>query len=173
MCRPYVCVALLALGSPVALYAQESLGSVVQGLRPGQMIRVKTVQAGRVEARLLTLDGNTLRVQRENSPDIPVANIDSLWVQGHATGTGAIVGGLAGGLVFGVLIAGACAHGADCSGVEVPAMTAGGVVVGALVGALLGSGVPRWKLRYPRRGPAVGLQWIRGRPLALALTYTF
>src|SRR6266496_4653897 len=101
MCRPHVCVALLALGSPPALSAQDSLEAVLHGLRPGQMIRVKTVPQGRMEGRLLMLQDNTLRLQRWGSPDVPVANIDSLWVRGHALATGAIVGGVAGGLVLG------------------------------------------------------------------------
>jgi hypothetical protein len=152
MCNPHVWVALLALGSPPALGAQGSLEAVLQRLRPGQMVRVRTVQQGRMEGRLFVLQDNTLRLQRRGSPDVPVANIDSLWVQGHALATGAIVGGAAGGLVLGILASRACADTSDCSGVEVPASVGVGLAGGALVGILVGRGVTRWKLRYPKKG---------------------
>jgi hypothetical protein len=151
MCGPRVWIALLALGSPPALGAQGSLEAVLHELRPGQMVRVRTVQQGRMEGHLLMLQDNTLRLQPGGSPDVPVANIDSLWVvQGHALLTGAIVGGAVGGLVLGVLASKACADYPDCSGVEVPASVGLGLAGGALVGGLVGRGVPRWKLRYPK-----------------------
>lgn len=173
MCSPHVCVALLVLGSPAALRAQAPLDAAVHRLRPGQMIRVRTLDQGRAEGRLLTLQDNVLRLQRDGSPDVPVANIESLWVRGRATATGAIVGGLALGLTFGYVATGVCNDEGDCGGVEVPAATAVGLAGGALVGGLIGAAIPKWKLRYPRKRTSVGFEWSPRRPPALALTYRF
>jgi len=153
-------VALLVLGSAASLSAQTALDTVLSRVRPGQMIRVSTRDQGRVEARF-------------GSRDIAATSIDSLWVRGRSTGTGAIVGGLTLGAIAFAIVSGACSPGADCSGVEGPAAAAVGLAGGALVGALIGSTMPSWKLRYAREGPAVGLQWNPQRSAALTLTYRF
>jgi len=57
------------------------------------------------------------------------------------------------------IVSGACSPGADCSGVEVPAAAAVGLGGGALLGALIGSTISRWKLRYARKRPVIGFQW--------------
>ena len=151
---------LLVLGSAAPLSAQTPLDTVLNRLRPGQTIRVSTRDQGRTEVRF-------------GSRDLAVTSIDSLWVRGRSTVTGAIVGGLALGAVAAAIVSGACEPGADCSGVEVPAAAAVGLVGGALVGALIGSTMPRWKLRYARKAPSVGFQWNSRGPAALTLTYRF
>lgn len=157
--RPML-VVLLALGSAAPLNAQTALDTVLNRLRPGQTIRVSTRDQGRVEYRF-------------GSRDIAVTSIDSLWVRGRSTATGAIVGGLTLAAVSFAIVSGACDPGADCSGVEVPAAMAVGLVGGALLGALIGSTMPRWRLRYASKGPAIGLQWNPQRPAALTLSYRF
>lgn len=153
-------VVLLVLGSAAPLNAQTALDTVLNRLRPGQTIRVSTRDQGRAEYRF-------------GSRDMAVTSIDSLWVRGRATGTGAIVGGLTLGAIAFAIVSGGCSPGADCSGVEGPAAAAVGLAGGALVGALIGSTMPSWKLRYARKGPAVGFQWNPQRPAALTLTYRF
>jgi hypothetical protein len=157
---PPLLVVLVVLGSTAPLNAQTLLDTVFSRIRPGQTIRVSTRDQGRVEYRF-------------GSRDFAVTSIDSLWVRGRSTATGAIVGGLTLGAVSWAIVSGACSPGADCSGVEVPAAAAVGLVGGALLGALIGSTMPRWKLRYARKGPAVGLQWNPQGPAALTLTYRF
>jgi len=153
-------VALLVLGSAASLSAQTALDTVLSRVRPGQMIRVSIRDQGRVEARF-------------GSRDIAATSIDSLWVRGRSTATGAIVGGLTLAAISFAIVSGACSPGADCSGVEVPAAAAVGLGGGALLGALIGSTIPTWKLRYARKGPAVGFQWNPQQPATLTLTYRF
>ena len=124
MCRAHVFVVLLALGSAAPLNAQAPLDTVLDRLRSGQTIRVRTQDLGRVEGRLLRLQDDALRVEGAGSPDISVATIDSLWVRRHATATGAIVGGLALGLIGYIVL--------NCSGQD--DCPSGQGAVGAAVG---------------------------------------
>jgi hypothetical protein len=86
---------------------------------------------------------------------VPAADIDSLWVRGRATKTGALLGGLVGavaGVGAGLFISQVICSTQDC-GVDdaapVLGLGAGGLAGGALVGALIGSAVPKWRLRFP------------------------
>jgi len=153
-------VALLVLGSAAPLNAQIALDTVLNRLRPGQTIRVSIRDQGRVEARF-------------GSRDIAATSIDSLWVRGRSTATGAIVGGLTLAAISFAIVSGTCSPGADCSGVEVPAAAAVGLGGGALLGALIGSTISRWKLRYARKRPVIGFQWNPRQPATLTLTYRF
>lgn len=165
--------AALVLGSAAPLNAQ-ALDHVLNRVPSGRTIQVRTRDQGRVEATLLRLEDNSLRLERAGLPDIPVASIDSVWVRGHATATGAIVGGAALAAVFALIMSTACEPGADCSGVEVPAAAAVGFAGGALAGALIGAATPSfWKLRYAKQGLSVGVQWNRQQPPGLTLTYRF
>jgi hypothetical protein len=136
-------VVLLLAVSAGGVQAQEN---PLRQLKPGQTVRVKTVDGPRFVTRLG--DGPPAE------PPFDVARVDSLWVRGHATGTGALVGAAVAGLGSFAFYGWVCTmvgegHGCDAwdtvTGLAL-ATGAGGALIGAGVGAL----IPRWRLRYAR-----------------------
>ncbi len=166
-------IVLMLLGTPPSLEAQTRLDTVISRLRPGQTIRVtsRDFLGGRAEGRLAGIQDGVLRLQPADSPDIPLAGIDSVWVRGRATVKGAIVGAVVLG-VTGYLVVN-CSGQNDCPGYQGPAGAAAGLAGGALVGALIGAAIPRWRPRYGAAAPAAGFQWNPNRPYDLAFKYRF
>ena len=125
-------------------------------LRAGQTVRVRLADGQRFEARLVGVDSSPLVLRFAQSPQgVPISSIDSLWLQRHSSGRGALIGGiLVGGFTFGVA-AWACAAIAEGSGCDawgaVALITLGGGGVGALLGAGVGGLFPRWKRVEPHR----------------------
>jgi hypothetical protein len=87
---------------------------------------------------------------------VPLLDLERLWVRQRATGRGALIGagvGAVAGVIAGLLISSvACepVDGGDCTAAEVAAVT--GLVGGAgggLIGAGVGSLIPVWRVRFP------------------------
>lgn len=142
--RRGLAVALLLTASVGGAQGQED---VLGSLKSGQTVRVRPLGGPRF---VTELDGS-----------LDAARVDSLWVRGRATATGALVGAAVVAPVCFALFARLCTsvgEGQGCSewgtvtGVSLMA-GAGGALIGAGIGAL----VPRWRLRYAReRDLAVG-----------------
>lgn len=149
----------LRLGLVVALVIAGRLhaqsGADFGRLVPGQVVRVSTTGHSRFVTRLggTPADPVTELFARADVP-FQVERVDSLWVQGRATLTGAIVGGaIATPLAF-LVWGGLCeglSYGAGCDAWgEVALLTLAGGIGGALIGGGIGALVPKWRLRYTR-----------------------
>jgi hypothetical protein len=130
--------------------------AVIQTLRDSQWVRLVSPAFARREGQLLEVSSRELVLARHaQRVRVPAADIDSLWVRGRATKTGALVGGLVGALAgvgAGLFISQVICNNPDCDADDaavVLSLGAGGVAGGALVGALIGSAVPKWHLRFP------------------------
>jgi hypothetical protein len=144
---------------PTALPAQDSLPAPLAQLKPGQRIRLLTVEGRRLEARIAGLMSDPAGLQLVADSAIPLAAIDSLWRRRTRAGTGALIGAAAVGVpsvIFWGWFCNAVSEGTGCDAWNVVAgLSLAGAAVGAGVGALIGSGVVRWELRYARpRGSA-------------------
>jgi hypothetical protein len=120
------------------------IAAALARLQPGRQIRVHTTRLGRLEASLIGSSDTTVSLGG-SATDIPITEIDSLWLRGNHAGTGAIVGAA----TFGVL--GALAGYAIAGTAESPQRTgptvaglAIGVAGGALLGAFIGLLSPKW-----------------------------
>ena len=151
----------LLLLVPASLAAQATLDSVAGRLKPGQLLRLRSQDGQRVEGRfaVYTPAPPTLQLGMGDTA-ISVTRIDSLWVRGNASKTGAIVGAFALGVPSAVFWGALCEGLSEGTGCDawgtVAALTAAGAGVGALLGAVIGSASPRWQLRYAR--PRVSLR---------------
>jgi hypothetical protein len=94
-----------------------------------------------------------LLAQELESPlNIPVMDVDSLWVRGNHWKTGAIVGSVLG-AAFGVAAGLSLSeYGCECGHPSAGAGMAGGAIFGAggaLLGAGIGALIPKWHRRLP------------------------
>ncbi len=69
------------------------LAAVAELLQIGQHIRIATVMPGQFEGVLVSRQESELELMVDSrSMQIPLQDVDRLWVRGRATGTGALVG---------------------------------------------------------------------------------
>ena len=144
---------LLVLATPLAAQTPDS---VLAPLVPKTSLVRLRGEGVAITGRLIALTSGVATLQTESgNRTANLVSVDSLWVRGHAAGTGAIVGAVSGTIllgVFGALIADGVCDSSDCSGEWAKGALAGGVM-GAASGALLGAGIgaliPKWRLRFP------------------------
>lgn len=162
MKTPMGTVLFLAVALTGAAHAQDH--GAFGRLDPGQPVRVKTVGGSRFSTRLGGGHTDSLRFAHALIPFQP-DRVDSLWVRGRATVTGMIVGAaIVAPVTFGLFawVCEALSEGSGCDEYDkVTLLAAGGGAAGALVGAGIGSLIPKWRLRYARNreiavGPAIG-----------------
>jgi len=168
-------IALAAAASgPAAAGAQapplpsSARAEALRLLRPGDSLRLRYPER-LFEARLLGLEADSIRL-RAGGRDwaVPVAPLDSLWVQHSGFGQGVAIGGMTGlfvtsvpGLVLCValgvfevcrILLEPIFHAAEKLGprvVQMVGISAIGAGLGAVVGGLFGLGVRRWDVAYP------------------------
>ena len=150
MRNPIGTALLLTAAMAGALHAQDAGFGL---LNPGQTIRVKTVGGSRFATRVGSGATDSLRFAHAEIP-FRAQRVDSLWVQSRATVTGLIVGGavttpLAFGFWWWVCNAVSENQGCDAWG-TVTLLALGTGAGGALLGAGIGTFIPRWHLRYAR-----------------------
>jgi hypothetical protein len=145
-------VALFAIGLVVTgpAWAQETSQAGMSSVQSGPVVRIRTSDGQLLQGRL-------------SITDTPLGGtaIDSLWVKGHRAKSGAIIGSLVLGAASAVFWSEMCniaseGHGCDETG-SVVGLTLAGAAAGAGLGALIGTAVPTWRLRYTRPGPTVRL----------------
>ena len=144
---------LLLLGAP-SLVAQTA-DSVLAPLVPKtSLVRLRT-EGTRVTGRLIALTSGVATLETDSgNRSASLATVDSIWVRGRATRTGAIVGGIAGAVLFGAFV-GYVAEGiceVDCDNSFLEGALVGGALGlggGALLGAGIGALIPKWRLRFP------------------------
>jgi|SRR5947209_15114445 len=141
------------------LGGQAPLEAAVRSLKPGQTIRIRVHAGDRIESRVRSLRAESLALQLlGDSAAFDVAAIDSLWVRGTATRTGAIAGAAVVGVASVAFWAALCQGLSDGPGGctewgRVTAYSLAGAGVGALIGAGVGALLPKWRLRYARALP--------------------
>lgn len=125
------------------------------GLCPGAEVQISTTFADRFRGRCVLQDARLLVVRDGVEQPVLYTAVDSIWVRGPATRSGATTGAWVGGSVVGLLAAAyrtfdcdfRCPEGSVLFGL-------GGAVVGALagreVGGSIGSGRQVWIRLYPR-----------------------
>ena len=151
---------LLLVVGPASLLSQVTIDSVASRLHADQYVRLHVRGGRHLEGRfafyVVAPAGSQLSVA---DTLIQVVTVDSLWVRGRATKTGAIVGAVVVGVPAAVFWAEVCAliTESDCTAWgAVAGLTAGTAGVGALLGAAVGTAFPRWHLRYAQM--TVGLR---------------
>jgi hypothetical protein len=160
------------------LGGQAPLEAAVRTLKPGQTVRIRIHGGDRIESRIRRLQAGSLPLQLVgDSGAFDVAAIDSLWVRGRATGTGAIAGAAVAGVASFAFWAALCSALSDGPGGckdwgRVTAYSVAGAGVGALIGAGIGALQPKWRLRYARALPGQGtlIRLPQGR-LGLGVAY--
>jgi hypothetical protein len=144
---------ILVLCAPAL--AAQSADSVLAPLVPKtSMIRLRT-QGTEMTGRLLALTSGVATLETTSgNRTASLASVDSIWVRGRATKSGAVIGGVAGAVLFGAFVgyavSGLCEVDCDNSFIE-GALVGGalGVGGGALLGAGIGALIPKWRLRFP------------------------
>lgn len=173
-------LALSTLVLAFDLGGQAPLEAAIRTLKPGQTVRIRVHGGDRIEARIRSLQAEALALQLVgDSAAFDVAAIDSLWVRGRATRTGAIAGaavvGVASFAFWAALCEGLSSEGSGgCTEWgTVSAFSVAGAGGGALIGAGVGALVPKWRLRYARALPVQGtlIRLPLGR-LGLGVAYT-
>ena len=129
---------------------------VIQTLQEGQLIRVLTSSRGSYQGTIAAIEGSELWVVEEGvEARIAVAEVERLWVHGHAARTGAFVGVLTGvvlGAAAGLFIGEVICDNPDCradTGAAVLTLGLGGGGAGAVMGGVIGLAIPKWHQRYP------------------------
>jgi hypothetical protein len=125
---------------------------VFQSLEDSQWVRLAGPGLGRREGRVLEVTPTEIVLSPEPEPlRVPATGIDSLWTRGHSAVRGGIVGGLLLGVLGAVVGASIGEEGGDDynPGFGALVLGGGGAVGGGLLGALIGSGIPRWHRRHP------------------------
>ena len=148
-------VGLLAVLATGTLHAQETgrgldSASILQ-LKPDRFVRIQLPELGRIQGRVSFHSSSEMVLQMEGeSRAISLAAVDTLWVRGRGTKTGAIIGGLlgiGGGIFLGALADGLCEY--DCGGNYVVGGAIFGAVTGGAAGAIIGTAIPRWRRVFP------------------------
>lgn len=145
-------------------------------LAPGQVVRVRTVGRSRFETRLGGTVGDSLPLLFAGA-DIPfeAGRVDSLWVRGRATVTGAIVGGAVLtplSFLFWWWVCDVVGEGTGCDAWgTVAGLAVAGGAGGALLGAGVGSLVPRWRLRYARQAQVTVAPLLAPGRIGVAVRY--
>jgi hypothetical protein len=120
---------------------------VFQSLEDSQWVRLAGSGLSRREGRVLEASPTELVLSPEPQPlRVPATSIDTLWVRKHSAVRGGIIGGLVLGAMGAIVGASIGEEGGDDYN---PAFWSlifggGGAVGGGLLGALVGSTIPRW-----------------------------
>jgi hypothetical protein len=151
-----IALALCTLVLVSDLGGQAPFEAAVGTLRPGQTVRIRIHGGNTIESRIRSLQAKSLTLQLVgDTAAFDVAAIDSLWVRGQATRTGAIAGAAVIGVASFAFWAATCSALSDGPGGckewgRVTAYSMVGAVGGALIGAAVGALHSKWRLRYAR-----------------------
>jgi hypothetical protein len=143
---------LVLIAAPLSA---QSADSVLAPLVPKSKLVRFSVGDAYITGRLIALTSGVATLATETgNQTATLASIDAIWVRGHATKTGAIVGGVAGAILFGAFVGyavnGLCE--VDCDNSFLEGALVGGAIGlggGALLGAGIGALIPKWRLRFP------------------------
>jgi hypothetical protein len=146
---------ILSTASAVRATAQSPAPDIrtlsLRSLRAGRSVRIAGPNIGTVTGTLVGVHDGSLWLNSDSARGpLSLAGIDSIWLSHGHGGTGAILGMLVGGVVARVALAGNNCDFTDNGCITSTLLSAAGITtVGALLGAVIGSGVKSWELRYP------------------------
>lgn len=123
----------------------------LRSLPAGRTVRIRGRDVGTITGSVDGVhDGALWLIEGAGARRVSVTDIDSVWVsKGHAT-TGALAGALIGALVGVAAISGrSCQLGDSGCFAGASAESAGIMLGGVLLGALIGGESRSWQLRYP------------------------
>lgn len=153
--RLAIAASVAIIGFPTSLGAQTDASgpvrqAIIESLHDSQWVRLSAAEVGRWQGRLHSHGPFGLVLSRNPEPlRIPVIKVDTLWTRGASTLQGAIVGSILG-LGLGIVAASSGFGEEDEDRTTIWLMCLGaGTAGGGLIGALVGTAVPRWKRRYP------------------------
>lgn len=142
--------------APQARVNHDSVwGAALARLNPRSTIRVHRIGDGRIEGAFTRASATSLMLTGTTGAlEYPVGTLDSLWVRGNSAKTGAIIGGISfavAGMAYGYLVneVGCKDEGGDPCPEVIPLLGLAGAAGGGLLGALIGSAIPRWHRRVP------------------------
>lgn len=144
----------LVLAEPLPARAQtEDLPAhreaVLQRLTDSQVVRLTAPGFGRRQGFLLKQDTAELVLTTDGQPlRVPAVSIDTLWTRGRSTWAGALVGAILG-AGLGALAGNEFGEENAGSARNVLGMAGMGAIGGSLLGAVIGTPIPRWKRRLP------------------------
>ena len=159
---------LLLLGRPAsaqqlgATFPLADQQTAVAHVTPGQFLRVRLKDGSRTGGPLIQATpvaftlGPSVAFGDEDS-HLYLGTVDSMWVRAYSTRRGTVIGALVGaaaGLGIGAAASTVCpinGYARPCAQGAVTSM-AGGIVLGGLAGAFLGSGRSHWQRLLPRDG---------------------
>lgn len=147
-----LCLLLMAVGAPLRAQTAES---VLTPLVPRSSLVRLRMSGTEMTGKLIALTSGVATLNTESgNRTATLASVDSIWVRGRATKTGAIIGGIAGavigGVFLGVVVDAMCEVDCDSAGFQ-GAVVGGalGLGAGGLLGAGIGALIPKWRLRFP------------------------
>jgi hypothetical protein len=134
----------------------------VSDVGPGRSVRIRLADGGRADGRWIgsSLQGDSVAITiaaAGSERRVAFSRADTLWLRGHATRRGQVIGGLTGAALMGglyALVRSSCGPGGDdpCTGwlLEHPApyILVSTASVG-LLGSIVGSVIPQWHRRHP------------------------
>ena len=146
------------LGAPAAASAQQDtvagprLRQAFAALPEGRTVKILRA-SGTTVGRYSGLAGDSLALLTGDGPPTTLAldDVKAAWSRKHQAGKGAMIGGIAGVVLGGLLGAGASsvceAEVGDCGSTAGMIIVGGlgGAAIGAGLGALIGAAIPGWK----------------------------
>ena len=154
--RAVVIAGVLAAVSSAAVTAQSAPRGLDSAsillLKPDRFVRIQLPDLGRIQGRVGARTGPDLVLQMdEENRTVSLGSVDTLWVRGRRTKTGAIIGGvlgIGGGIFLGAIANALCEY--DCDGNFIVGGAVFGGVSGGVLGAIIGAAIPRWRRVFPQ-----------------------
>jgi hypothetical protein len=149
-------LAAFARVAPAQTTVDPRLTAAVTALRPASSIRIAS-SGTYVGGRFVNATSESLVLDTTGgNQSVRLIGVDTLWTHQRATGRGAVIGAVVGGvtlaLLGGVVAGGLCDSPGGCHDDYTPVLAAG-FVLGASSGAVMGAGIGwlshRWRRRYP------------------------
>ena len=159
-----VCIAALF---PIALRAQDPIPTsrsdsvmlaALRALSPQTVVRLRTGRGFPVDGQLLRVERDTVVMTTDGAQlrKVPATAVTEVFTRYRQFGRGAIIGGVTGGVVVGLLgiaaVAGFCEQPDGCKGDYPTAFFFGGAIggsAGALIGAGIGALTFGWRRIFP------------------------
>jgi hypothetical protein len=150
---------------PAAVSAQVT-GPILARTDTGRVVRVLTVDGHRREGKVMSIAATSFIID-SSAGAIDARAVDSLWIRGNKSGKGALIGAAIIGIPVTLGAFNACHDRPtgerlwSCG--TATGISAVGILVGAGLGAMIGSFSPRWNIVYARArsGTNIGLNFSR------------
>jgi hypothetical protein len=162
-----VSLACIAVLFPTALRAQDPIPTArsdsamlaaLRALSPQTVVRLRTGRGFPIDGELERVESDTvvMRTQGAQLRKVPATSVTEVFTRYRQVGRGAIIGGVAGGVVIGLLgiaaVAGFCEQPDGCKNDYPTAFFFGGAIggsAGALIGAGIGALTFGWRRIFP------------------------